>query len=63
MPGMKSFSERLRALGFREDISEGAPRCRWLIDGMELDVMPVDEKVLGFTNRWYRAAMDAGNRD
>lgn len=55
--GYESFSERLRALGFREDISDGAPRCRWLIDAMELDVMPVDEKVLGFTNRWYRAAM------
>jgi len=24
---------------------------------MQLDVMPVDEKVLGFSNRWYEAAM------
>jgi hypothetical protein len=56
--GYETFSERLRALNFREDISEDAPRCRWLIDGMKLDVMPIDEKILGFTNRWYRAAMD-----
>jgi hypothetical protein len=56
--GYEAFSERLRALGFREDTSEGAPRCRWLIDDMKLDVMPVDEKILGFSNRWYRAAMD-----
>jgi len=27
-----SFSERLRALGFREDTSRGAPLCRWLIE-------------------------------
>jgi hypothetical protein len=54
-----TFSERLRALSFREDTSEGAPLCRWLIDEMKLDVMPIDEKILGFTNRWYRAAMDA----
>jgi hypothetical protein len=57
--GYETFSERLRSLAFREDTSEGAPRCRWLIDGMKLDVMPLDEKILGFTNRWYRAAMDA----
>jgi predicted nucleotidyltransferase len=53
-----TFSERLRALGFREDSSTGAPLCRWLIDDMKLDVMPIDERILGFTNRWYQAAMD-----
>lgn len=52
-----TFSERLRALGFREDASPGAPLCRWLIDEMKLDVMPLEEKILGFTNRWYKAAM------
>jgi len=54
-----TFSERLRALSFREDTSKGAPLCRWVIDEMKLDVMPIDEKILGFTNRWYRVAMDA----
>ena len=54
-----TFSERLRTLGFREDASPGAPLCRWLIDEMNLDVMPLEENILGFTNRWYRAAMDA----
>jgi predicted nucleotidyltransferase len=54
-----TFSERLRALGFREDTSPRAPLCRWLFDDMKLDVMPIEEKILGFTNRWYIAAMDA----
>jgi hypothetical protein len=54
-----TFSERLRGLGFREDTSERAPLCRWLIDGLKLDVMPIDEKILGFSNRWYREAMAA----
>jgi hypothetical protein len=54
-----TFSERLRALGFREDTSKNAPLCRWLIDTMILDVMPIEERILGFTNRWYRSAMDA----
>jgi hypothetical protein len=54
-----AFGERLRALGFSEDISEGAPLCRWFHSGTILDVMPLDEKILGFSNRWYRAAMQA----
>jgi hypothetical protein len=52
-----AFGDRLRALGFREDTSEDAPLCRWVHRGTILDVMPLDEKVLGFSNRWYRAAM------
>jgi predicted nucleotidyltransferase len=54
-----AFGERLRALGFSEDVSEGAPLCRWVHSGTILDVMPLDEKILGFSNRWYRPAMEA----
>jgi len=53
------FGERLRALGFSEDTSEGAPLCRWVHSEKILDVMPLDEQILGFSNRWYRAAMEA----
>jgi len=52
------FSDRLRKLGFREDASEGAPLCRWRQKTTTLDVMPLDEKILGFSNTWYRPAMD-----
>lgn len=54
-----AFSERLRSLEFTEDSSEGAPICRWQSDPIILDVMPLDEKVLGFSNRWYRGALNA----
>jgi len=53
------FSERLRRCGFREDTSEGAPICRWRHKKAILDVMPLDEKILGFYNRWYKPAMDS----
>jgi hypothetical protein len=53
------FSERLRAQGFQEDTREGAPVCRWTCGSLTLDVMPLDEKILGFSNRWYRDAMQA----
>jgi hypothetical protein len=53
------FSDRLRALGVQEDPREGAPLCRWICGTLTLDVMPLDEKILGFSNRWYRDAMQA----
>ena len=53
------FSQRLRNLGFREDDTEGAPVCRWRQNKTILDVMPLDEKILGFSNRWYKPAMDS----
>ncbi|HEY1850578.1 MAG TPA: hypothetical protein VGG60_06075 [Candidatus Binataceae bacterium] len=53
------FSKRLRNLGFSEDSSEGAPICRWLVDQMKLDVMPTDDTILGFSNRWYKPAIEA----
>lgn len=52
------FGERLRSLGFTEDLREGAPLCRWVKDQTILDVMPLDARILGFSNRWYRPAME-----
>lgn len=53
------FGEALRKLGFWEDTD--GPICRWLIDTdmgrVKLDVMPTDEKILGFSNRWYEDAI------
>jgi len=53
------FGDRLRALGFAEDTTEGAPLCRWVHHETILDVMPLDARILGFSNRWYRAAMES----
>src|SRR5258708_5311670 len=53
------FSARLRDLGFSEDSSEGAPICRWVIDQMTLDVMPTNENILGFSNSWFKPAIEA----
>jgi hypothetical protein len=52
-----ALGDRLRELGFSEDISEGAPVCRWVSGGLILDVMPLDPSALGFSNRWYREAV------
>ena len=52
------FSERLRKLGFQEDARESVPLCRWRQQTTTLDVMPLNETILGFSNKWYRPAMD-----
>lgn len=52
------LSEQLRQQGFSEDVQDGVI-CRWRHDDLILDVMPTDEAILGFTNRWYEAALQA----
>ena len=56
-PDYYRLGESLREIGFKEDASEGAPLCRWLIDGIRVDIMPTDERILGFSNRWYVSAL------
>lgn len=51
------MSERLRALKLQEDHGEGAPTCRWRHGDLTIDVMPTDERILGFSNRWYQLAI------
>jgi predicted nucleotidyltransferase len=51
------LAESLRVAGFSEDMREGAPVCRWLVDGIAVDVMPTDAGILGFSNQWYQQAL------
>jgi hypothetical protein len=51
------LGERLRARGFVEDATPGAPICRWRAEDELLDVMPVDGAVLGFGNVWFPHAL------
>lgn len=60
-PEYIALSRRLRDVGFTEDRSEGAPLCRWRNGDVILDVMPVDESILGFSNRWYKDAIKTAN--
>lgn len=58
-----ALGKRLRGLGFSEDITAGAPICRWQhTKRIVLDVMPMDEKILGFSNPWYPDAVRSASR-
>lgn len=50
--------KRLRHLGFAECTDVGAPICRWVVEETLVDVMPTDESVFGFNNRWYRHVLE-----
>jgi predicted nucleotidyltransferase len=51
------LQEKLRQRGFRE-APEG-PVCRWLVQGVPVDLMPAEDNVLGFTKQWYPAALSS----
>lgn len=50
----QKLSEKLIKKKFTPDQSVGAPLCRWKYLGMIIDIMPIDEKILGFSNRFYK---------
>lgn len=50
------FEEKLRQLGFR-NVTDAKFIGRYKIDDLIVDVMPTDESVLGFHNRWYEQGM------
>jgi predicted nucleotidyltransferase len=49
------LARKLKQAGFREDA--GNVLCRWRLREVTVDVMPTNEKILGFTNRWYVEAV------
>jgi hypothetical protein len=52
------FEAELSKRGFVPSKAKGDPICRRRKGSLVLDVMPLDEKVLGFSNRWYRSAFE-----
>ena len=58
----QQLSKSLRELGFVQTVADGDPPFRWNYAGMQLDVMPVEKTVLGFSNPWYAAAMQGAIR-
>lgn len=47
-----AVEEQLRSIGFINDMYSKVI-CRYKYQGLIVDIMPTDEKVLGFSNKWY----------
>jgi len=44
--------------GFLHDVRPDAPICRWVHNGLTLDLMPSEPGILSFHNCWYPLAVD-----
>ncbi|MFM2252853.1 MAG: hypothetical protein RJB68_1190 [Pseudomonadota bacterium] len=53
------LADQLMQRGFKQTMADNTPPFRWFWNRMQLDLVPLDEKVLGFANPWYRAGFDA----
>lgn len=57
-----ALEEQFALRGFRRDMSPDAPICRWQLGEVAVDLMPTDDAVLGFSNRWYPLAAASATR-
>ncbi|MEA9750764.1 hypothetical protein VDG03_06930 [Xanthomonas campestris pv. raphani] len=55
----RGIEARVESQGFTREMQSGVV-CRWVhkASGVLFDLMPVDEGVLGFSNRWYAHAVE-----
>lgn len=59
LAGYHRLAGELMLSGFKQTIADNTPPFRWYWQRMQLDLVPLDEKVLGFANRWYRKGFEA----
>jgi predicted nucleotidyltransferase len=57
--GFHALEKQFEGLGFTHDMSTDAPICRWKLRDITVDLMPTDEGILGFHNRWYPLAVES----
>ena len=53
-----ALARQLMKLGFKPTMADNTPPFRWFWNRTQLDLVPLDEKVLGFANRWYKPGFD-----
>jgi len=57
LAGYHALEKQFAQLGFKRDMAQDAPICRWRYNNLEVDLMPMDSSVLGFANHWYPLAV------
>jgi predicted nucleotidyltransferase len=48
---------KLRTAGFSHDMRQNAPKCRWILGGVTVDIMPTDGAGLGLNTAWFAEAL------
>ena len=57
LSGYHALEKQFSQLGFKRDMAQDAPICRWRYNDLEVDLMPMHTGVLGFASRWYPLAV------
>lgn len=52
------FEKLLRAKHFTNDMSEDAPRCRWIYNEEKVDIVSTGDSTNNFGNRWYKPGFE-----
>lgn len=55
--GFAEFEEKIRLLGFK-NVIDSSFIGRYKINEIIVDVMPIEEGILGFGNKWYKEGID-----
>jgi predicted nucleotidyltransferase len=58
----RAMERAIESRGFKHDLSPEAPICRWVWNGVMLDLMPSEPGILGFHNRWYPLAVKTATK-
>jgi hypothetical protein len=59
--GFYALQAKLKERGFHED-PQAKVLCRFRRGELVLDLMPVDPRILGFSNRWYEYAIESASK-
>lgn len=62
LAGYHELERQFTRLGFKRDMAQDAPICRWRYNNLEVDLMPALPGILGFANRWYPLAVQSAQR-
>ena len=55
--GMEELQAELTRRGFEHIMDDDAPICSMRFGALRVDFMPDDPKIFGFSNRWYKQAL------
>lgn len=59
LAGYHRLADQLAQRGFKQTMADNTPPYRWFWNRLQLDLVPLDEKVLGFANPWYQSGFAA----
>ena len=62
LAGYHQLADQLALRGFKQPMADNTPPFRWFWNRLQPDLVPLDEKILGFANRWYRAGYESAEQ-